>query len=122
MSSVPPLSEKVPLKLKTLSEKPKEETPADSNVPDNYVSWTIKNQKELPPITWNNLWKELNYISCAVLTITPAIAIWGLCNIKLRWETFVFSVFYYYVTGLGEYSTSVLFCGIGVLRQVVCIA
>lgn len=105
MSSVPPPSEKAP--LVSSSEKPtklKEEAPADSNIPENYVSWTIKNQKELPPITWNNWWRELNYISCAVLTITPAIAIWGLFNIKLRWETVVFSVFYYYVTGLGEYS------------------
>nr|BAJ04704.1 delta9-fatty acid desaturase [Gelatoporia subvermispora] len=81
--------------------KDKEETPADINIPDNYVAWTLKNQKALPPISWDNWWKELNYISVMVLTITPAISIWGLCTQKLRWETFLFSVFYYYVTGLG---------------------
>ena len=95
------------------SEKPsklkeKEKVPADSNIPDNYVSWTLKNQKELPPITWNNWWKELNYISCAVLTVTPAIAIWGLFNVSLQWKTFAWSIVYYYITGLGESSLSVL--------------
>lgn len=82
--------------------KEKEEVPADINIPDNYVAWTLKNQKALPPVSWDNWWKELNYLSLAILTITPGVAIWGACTHKLRWETFLFSVFYYYVTGLGE--------------------
>ena len=81
----------------------KSEVPADIDIPDNYVSWTLKNQKERPPITWDNWWRELNYLSLAVLTITPSIAIWGAFNVPLRWETAVFSVFYYFFTGLGQF-------------------
>ncbi|TFY81300.1 hypothetical protein EWM64_g2712 [Hericium alpestre] len=75
--------------------------PIDLNIPDNYVDYTIKNTKALPPIGWNNWWKELNYLTVAILTLTPAIAIYGAFTTKLRWETAVFSVFYYFVTGLG---------------------
>ncbi|CCM02507.1 uncharacterized protein FIBRA_04609 [Fibroporia radiculosa] len=79
----------------------KEEEPADMNIPDNYVAWTLKNQKPLPPVSWNNWWKELNYLSLSILTITPSIALWGAFHVKLRWETAIWSVFYYFVTGLG---------------------
>ena len=72
------------------------------NIPDNYVAWTIKNQKPLPPVTWENLFRELNYLSLAILTITPTIAIIGAFTVKLRWETAVWSVIYYFITGLGE--------------------
>ncbi len=81
----------------------RDETPADLNLPDNYVAWTIKNQKELPPITFDNLFQNIQWISTAVLVVTPSVAIWGLLNVKLRWETFVWSVIYYFITGLGEY-------------------
>ena len=80
------------------------DTPIDIDIPDNYVSWTLKNQKARPPITWDNWWKELNYLSLSILTITPAIAIYGALTQPLRWQTAVFSVFYYFVTGLGESS------------------
>ena len=78
------------------------DTPIDIDIPDNYVSWTLKNQKARPPITWDNWWKELNYLSLTILTVTPAIAIYGAMTVPLRWQTAVFSVFYYFVTGLGE--------------------
>ncbi|TBU23654.1 delta 9-fatty acid desaturase protein [Dichomitus squalens] len=90
-----------PLTPPAASKGVKEEEPADANIPDNYVSWTIKNQKPRPPISWDNWWKELNYLTISILTITPAIAIYGAFNVPLRWETAVFSVFYYFVTGLG---------------------
>jgi stearoyl-CoA desaturase (Delta-9 desaturase) len=77
------------------------ELPADLNLPDNYVDYTLKNTKPLPPITWNNLWKNVNYLSLAILTITPSIALYGAFTTKLRWETAVFAVFYYFVTGFG---------------------
>ncbi|KZT68880.1 delta 9-fatty acid desaturase [Daedalea quercina L-15889] len=79
----------------------KEEEPADMNIPDNYVAWTLKNQKALPPVSWDNWWRELNYLSLSILTITPAIALVGAYYTRLRWETAVWSVFYYFVTGLG---------------------
>jgi stearoyl-CoA desaturase (Delta-9 desaturase) len=77
------------------------EIPADLNIPDNYVDYTLKNTKPLPPITWNNWWKELNYLSLAILTITPAISLYGAFTTKLRWQTAIFAIFYYFVTGLG---------------------
>ncbi len=80
----------------------KEEVPADLNIPDNYVTWTLKNQKPLPPITLENVLQNIQWLTFAILTITPSIAIWGLFNVKLRWETALWSVIYYFITGLGE--------------------
>jgi stearoyl-CoA desaturase (delta-9 desaturase) len=77
------------------------ELPADLNIPDNYVDYTLKNTKPLPPVTWNNFLKELNYLSLAILTITPSVALYGAFTTKLRWETATFAVFYYFITGFG---------------------
>lgn len=77
------------------------ELPADHNIPDNYVDYTLKNTKPLPPVTWNNWWKELNYLSFAILTITPTIALYGAFTTRLRWETAIFATFYYFITGFG---------------------
>jgi len=78
-----------------------EHVPADIDIPDNYVAHTLKTQKPLPPITWENWWKELNYISFTLLTVTPLIGLVGAFYTKLQWNTFWFAIFYYYVTGLG---------------------
>ncbi|KZO98577.1 delta9-fatty acid desaturase [Calocera viscosa TUFC12733] len=75
--------------------------PSDVNIPDNYVEHTLATTKELPPITLNNWWKELNYVSTIVLTVTPCLAIYGIFTTKLVWQTALFSVFWYFVTGLG---------------------
>ena len=77
------------------------ELPTDLNIPDNYVDYTLKNTKPLPAVNWNNWWKELNYLSLAILTITPTIALYGAFTTKLRWETAIFAAFYYFVTGFG---------------------
>lgn len=76
--------------------------PIDINIPDNYVEHTLKTTRPLPPIKWENWYKEINWLSFAILTVTPFMGILGACFVKLRWETFWFSIFYYYVTGLGE--------------------
>jgi stearoyl-CoA desaturase (delta-9 desaturase) len=76
--------------------------PIDINIPDNYVEHTLKTTRPLPPIKWENWYKEINWLSFAILTVTPFLGILGACFVKLRWETFWFSIFYYYVTGLGE--------------------
>jgi stearoyl-CoA desaturase (Delta-9 desaturase) len=78
-----------------------ESVPADQNIPDNYVDYTLKNTKPLSPVSWKNWWRELNYVSVIVLTVTPTLATYGAFTTKLRWETMMFSVFYYFVTGLG---------------------
>ena len=77
------------------------ELPADLNIPNNYVDYTLKNTKPLPPVTLNNWWKELNYLSLSILTITPTIALYGAFTTKLRWETAIFATFYYFITGFG---------------------
>lgn len=83
-----------------------DEKPADLNIPDNYVAYTLRNQKPLPPITWRNWYKEIDYISVAALTLTPTIAIYGMFTVKLQWQTAVWSFIYYFVTGLGTFSWS----------------
>ena len=94
----PPLS---PKSEKAQLDTKKEEEPADLNIPDNYVAYTLRTTKPKPPVTWDNWYKELNYLSLAILTLTPTIAIVGAFYVKLRWQTLLFSVFYYFVTGLG---------------------
>ncbi|VDC07350.1 unnamed protein product [Peniophora sp. CBMAI 1063] len=80
---------------------PMAEEPADLHVPDNYVEHTLKTQKAKPPVTWENLFSELNYLSLAILTITPSIAIYGIFTTKWCWQTALWSVIYYFITGLG---------------------
>ncbi|KAJ6468120.1 hypothetical protein C8R47DRAFT_809047 [Mycena vitilis] len=78
-------------------------TPAPVELPEveNYVSHILKTTKPLPPITFNNLLSELNWIAVAVLTLPPIMGAVGAYYTKLRWETAVFSVLYYFYTGLG---------------------
>ena len=86
------------------------EEPEDSNIPDNYVSWTLKNQKALPPIRLDNFLQELNWLNVSILTIPPLLAIYGVFNVRLRWETVLFAVFYYFFTGLGMFVVSFVIC------------
>ncbi|KAJ3484768.1 hypothetical protein NLJ89_g11957 [Agrocybe chaxingu] len=76
-------------------------TPVDINIPDNYVEHTLKTTKPLPPFEWKNWRNEFQWLSFAILTGTPIIGLIGAYYTRLRWETFAFSVFYYFVTGLG---------------------
>ena len=96
MTSVPPSAFDAPMLDKNPSE-----LPADLNIPDNYVDHTLKNTKPLPPVNWGNVVENLNYLSLAILTVTPAIALYGAFTTNLDWKTAVFAVFYYFVTGLG---------------------
>lgn len=73
----------------------------DADVPDNFVQFTLKKEKGLPPVRWDNLLNELNWLNVAILGITPIVGVIGLCYTKLQWKTALFAAFYYYVTGLG---------------------
>jgi stearoyl-CoA desaturase (delta-9 desaturase) len=75
--------------------------PADLNIPDNYVEHTLKTTKALPPFRWENLITDLNWLNVAILIFTPIFGLIGAYFTKLRWETFLFSILYYYITGLG---------------------
>lgn len=59
--------------------------PSDRHIPDNYVSYTIANQKYLPPITWKNLIHNIQWISFLALTVTPSLAIYGIFT--TAWNT-----------------------------------
>jgi len=85
----------------TPSKVQKDETPIDADIPDNYVSYTLKNTKPLPPVTWSNLLNEINWLSTAILIVPPLVGLIGASYVKLRWETLVWSVLYYFLTGLG---------------------
>ena len=47
------------------------------------------------------LLQRLDWIHVPLLTITPALAIYGLLTVPIRWQTAVWSVLYYFMTGLG---------------------
>jgi len=68
---------------------------------DNYVAYTLKNSKPLPPVTWSNLLNEMNWLSFYILTVPPFVGIVGAFYVKLQWETAVWAVAYYFLTGLG---------------------
>jgi stearoyl-CoA desaturase (delta-9 desaturase) len=102
MSSVPSASSAPSSKLSDKIIEDPEHIPADNNIPDNYVAYTLKNQKPLPPITWDNWYKELNWLHFAILAGAPVVGFVGAYHTRLRWETAVWSVAYYYMTGLGK--------------------
>lgn len=80
-----------------------EEVPIDADIPDNYVQYTLKKEKGLPPIQWSNILNELNWLNVAILGITPIIGFTGVYYVKLQWRTALFAALYYYLTGLGAF-------------------
>jgi len=45
--------------------------------------------------------KRINWLNVAILFGTPAISIYGIFTTELRWQTALFTVVYYFYTGLG---------------------
>jgi len=78
-----------------------DDVPADLNIPDNYVEYTLRTTKALPPFSWENMLRDLNWLNVVILIVTPILGLIGMLFTKLRWETFLFAVLYYYITGLG---------------------
>ncbi|KAJ7668660.1 delta 9-fatty acid desaturase protein [Mycena polygramma] len=70
-------------------------------MPETYVSRTLKETNALPPITWSNFLSNINWLNTVILMLTPMMGLTGAYYTKLRWETAIFSVFYYYYTGFG---------------------
>lgn len=46
-------------------------------------------------------WKRLHPVHVPLLTITPALAVFGLLTADWVWQTYAFAVFYYFFTGFG---------------------
>ena len=72
------------------------------SVPDNFVSYTLKHQKELPPIIWNNLHKEVNWLHVSVLVIPPILFVIGALHTPLQWNTFAWGVVYGVILSLSK--------------------
>lgn len=75
--------------------------PEDLNIPDNYVQHTLKTQEALPDFQWSHWRTELNWLNVIILCLSPVIGLIGAYVTPLRPETLIFSVFWYFVTGLG---------------------
>lgn len=93
MPSVVPPAEKNASSIK--------DVPEDLNIPDNYVQHTLETQKPRPPFQWSNWRKEFNWLHVSILCTTPIIGLVGACFTPLRRETLIFSILWYFVTGLG---------------------
>ena len=83
-----------------------EDVLADLDAPTNYVEHILRTTKPLPPINIGNISGQLNYLNLTILMATPIIAIYGLFTVSLRWETAIWSIVYYFITGLGKLSQS----------------
>ena len=65
----------------------------------------LKHQ-ELPPlfpekVNILNIWKYLDYKHVVGLGVTPLIALYGLLTTEIQRKTLIWSIIYYYATGLG---------------------
>lgn len=103
MSSVYPSRKQAPDGLKPTSTDP---IPVDADIPDNYVQYTLKREKGLPPVRLDNILNELNWLNVAILGLTPIVGFIGMCYTSLQWKTALFAAFYYYITGLGKFANT----------------
>lgn len=70
-------------------------------IEDNYIQQALSKPPVLPPFQWRHLHKELQWISFLVLTVTPALGIYGCFTTPVVWQTAVWTVVYYFFSGLG---------------------
>ncbi|KAN0088013.1 hypothetical protein V8E55_006634 [Tylopilus felleus] len=74
--------------------------PVDA-IPDNFVSYIVKHQEALPPITWKNWYKELNWLHVFILVVPPTIGIFGAFYTPLRIKTAIWLWVYSHIIGFG---------------------
>jgi stearoyl-CoA desaturase (delta-9 desaturase) len=53
------------------------------------------------PVTPKNWWKLINWTHSILLFTTPLLALYGILTVELQTKTLIFSIIYYFVTGLG---------------------
>lgn len=80
-----------------------DDLPIDADIPEDYIKYTLKKEKPLPPVTWANLLHELNWTNVSLMCVPPLIGAVGMCYTPLRRKTALFSVLYYFITGLSEH-------------------
>lgn len=72
-------------------------------MPTSYVEHVLSTTDAEPPITWTNFYKRFNWLHLTILTVSPSIAIYGLLTTRLTLSTALWSIVYYFVTGLGTF-------------------
>jgi stearoyl-CoA desaturase (Delta-9 desaturase) len=70
-------------------------------IKNNYVARTLLNEAALPPINWSNWYKELNWPQATLLCLEPLVALYGLFTTAFMWQTVVFTIIWYFLTGFG---------------------
>jgi stearoyl-CoA desaturase (delta-9 desaturase) len=70
-------------------------------IKNNYVARTLLNESELPPVTWSNWYKQVNWPQATLLCLEPFIALYGLFTTSFVWQTALFTFLWYFLTGLG---------------------
>ncbi len=70
-------------------------------IKNNYVARTLLNEPELPPITWSNWYKEVNWPQAALICLEPFVALYGLFTTAFMWQTVVFTIIWYFLTFFG---------------------
>ena len=71
------------------------------NIPDNYVEHTLATTKSLPPVTASNLLSNLNWTNVVIIGMTNLLAVLAPFLVPLQYKTLAFSIFWYYITGMG---------------------
>ena len=79
--------------------------PAEA-VPENFVSYTLKHQAPLPPVTWKNWYRELHWLHVFILTVPPTLGVIGACYTPLQRNTAIWFVVYSHLTGFGTLLSS----------------
>ena len=75
---------------------------SDSNGLESYVSYALRHEKVLPPVTWSNWWKEVQWGRFSLIVIMPPLATIYAYFIPLQRETAVWSVIFYLMSGMGK--------------------
>ena len=70
-------------------------------IKNNYVARTLLREPELPPVTWLNWYKEINWPQATLLCLEPFIALYGLFTTGFVWQTAIFTFIWYFLTGFG---------------------
>ncbi|KAG6369320.1 delta 9-fatty acid desaturase protein [Boletus reticuloceps] len=70
-------------------------------VPDNFVSYVLKHQEALPPVTWKNWYSELDWQHVFVLFVPLTFGLIGAWHTPLRLKTGILLLVYTRLTGFG---------------------
>ena len=89
-----------------------DDVPAElEGAPENFVSYTLRHQEVLPPVTWKNWYRELHWFHVIILVAPPTLYIVGRCYTPLpQGKTYIWGVVYGHLTGLGTYITVIAEC------------